>query len=430
MRVTLTALLGGQGVLLVGVGLLGTLVGVRAAMESFGNLEVGLVMAAYYVGYILGAQHGPGIISRVGHIRSFAAFAALAAVSVLAFGLWVNPWAWFVFRLVNGAAVVGIYMVVESWLIEQTPGPLRARIFSIYMTITLVALAAGQALLVTYPAEGSQLFALATILVMLGLIPIAITRVKEPLVQIPAPLALGRLVASSPLGVAGALVAGVVQGIFWGLTPVFAQRLAMAPAEIALLMGATIIGGAVLQYPIGHLSDSHDRRRVLVATSLGGAAAALAAGWIVMKGVGGLPAMAFLYGGLMFSLYGLSVAHTNDHLDAGHTLSATRALLMVYGVGAFLGPLLGGAAMKVAGPLGLPVISGAMLVILAVFGLVRMLLRAAPAIADQAPYVPMVRTTPMVLEMHPEAEVEPELDLTGGGAPHQDQADRANADIR
>ncbi len=420
MRVTLTALLGGQGVLLVGVGLLGTLVGVRAAMESFGSMQIGLVMAAYYMGYIVGAHYGPGIISGVGHIRSFAAFAALAAVSVLAFGLWVNPWAWFLFRLVNGAAVVGVYMVVESWLIEQTPGVLRGRIFSTYMTTTLVALAAGQALLVTYPAEGGQLFAVATILIMLGLIPIAVTRVKEPVVQIPAPVALGRLCGLSPLGTTGALVAGVVNGIFWGLTPVFAQRLAMTPGEIALLMGATIMGGALLQYPIGHLSDSHDRRRVLVATSLAGAAAALAAGWIVMKAPGGLPVVAFLYGGLMFSLYGLSVAHTNDHLDAGHSLAATRGLLMIYGVGAFIGPLLGGVAMKVAGPLGLPVVSGAMLVSLAVFGLARMLVRAPPAIADQAPFVPMVRTTPMVLEMHPEAEVEPELDLTGGGAKAQE----------
>jgi MFS family permease len=419
MQLTILVLLGGLSVVLIGVGLLGTLLGVRATLAAFGNLEIGAIMAAYYGGYLLGTQLGPGIIARVGHIRAFAAFAALNAACVLAFGLWIRPEAWFVLRLLNGAAVVGIYMVVESWLNAQTPTALRGRVFASYMVSTLLALAAGQYLLLAYRPEGLELFALATILITLGLIPIAITRVTEPGIEHLAPLGLRRLFALSPLGTIGSLTAGIVNGIFWGMTPVFAQRLQMSAAEIANLMSATIAGGALLQYPIGHLSDRHDRRSVLIAVSFATAAVAAVAGYLVLAGLPGLIVAAFLYGGLMFSLYSISVAHTNDHLDVTHTLAATQGLLFVYGFGALAGPLLGGAAMHLSGPVGLPMLSSIILLLLGVFGLARVLKRAPPPLADQAEFVPLVRTTPVVLEMHPDTEVAPELDL---GRPDKDGA--------
>jgi len=404
MRLTVFVLLGGLGVLLVGVGLLGTLLGVRATLETFGNLEIGLIMAAYYGGYILGTQMGPGIIGRVGHIRAFSAFAAIAAASVLAFGLWVSPWVWLLLRLINGAAVVGIYMVVESWLNAQTPNVIRGRVFAGYMISTLVALAAGQYLLLVYDPQGMQLFALATILITLGLIPVAVTRVSEPVIETPVPLDLRRLFVLSPFGAVGSFAAGIVNGVFWGMTPVFAQRLQMSAGEIAILMSATIGGGALLQYPIGHLSDRHDRRTVLVAVSFASAALAVVAAYVVVEHFPGLAVTAFFYGGLMFSLYSLSVAHTNDHVEAGQIIAAARGLLLVYGVGALSGPVIGSLAMEVAGPVGLPLASAVTLATLGVFGLVRMLQRAPPPLEEQLGFVPLVRTTPVALEMLPDAE--------------------------
>jgi MFS family permease len=411
MNITIVLLIGGLGILLVGVGLLGTLLGVRAALEAFSNARTGLIMTGYYVGYILGTFLGPRIIQQVGHVRAFATFAALAAGSALAFGLWIESWAWLALRVLNGGAVVGIYMVVESWLNAQTPSARRGRVFAVYLLSTLIALALGQFLLLTYDPHGLELFALAALLLVLGLVPIASTRVSEPEIELYQPLSLTRLYRLSPLGAVGSFGAGAVNGAFWGMTALFAQRIGMNATEIATLMSATIFGGALLQLPIGHFSDHHDRRAVLIAVSGSSALMAVLAAWVVFQDYPGLPAVAFLYGGLMFSLYGLSVAHTNDHIGAGEVLAATRGLLFLYGLGAVSGPVLGGLMMDLFGPLGLPGISALLLLLLAAFGSYRISRRTAPVVEEQGAFVPLVRTSPVALEMHPEAEMAPELDL-------------------
>jgi MFS family permease len=411
MTSTIATLIAGLCLVLVGAGLLGTLLGVRAAMAAFGDLETGLVMAGYYGGYILGTLLVPRIIRNVGHIRTFAACAALTATTALSFGLWVESWVWLLLRFLNGTCMVGLYMVVESWINEQSTGPARGRLFSTYMMSTLAALAAGQLLLVSDDPAGPVLFILAAMLISLGLVPIAVTRVTEPRIELAVAVGLRHLFRISPLGALGALVAGGVNGAFWGMAPLFGQRLALAEGEIATLMSATILGGALLQWPIGHLSDRHDRRTVLVLTSFATAAVAFVAGGLVEQGYTWLVPVGFLYGGLMFSLYGLSVAHTNDHLHRTEVLEATRGLLLVYGLGALAGPLLGGLAMELMGPTGLPAFSAAAPVVLGLFGLFRMSRRAPPPVEEQSEFVALVRTTPMVLEMHPDAELAPELDL-------------------
>ncbi len=413
MTPTILILLSGLGVLLVGVGLLGTLLGVRATIASFTNVETGLIMAGYYAGYIAGTLLAPRIIRNVGHIRCFSAFAALAAAASLAFGLFVAPWAWLALRIVTGACVVGVYMVVESWLNEQVAGPVRGRIFAVYMMSTLIALGAGQFLLLAGDSSQLTLFAYAAILISVGVVPVAITRVAEPRIDIWVPVRLAELVRISPLGAVGTLCAGMVNGAFWGMAPVFGQRLALEESQIALLMGATILGGATLQWPIGHLSDRIDRRTVLVLTSFATAVVAAAAAFIVIEERPGLVASAFVYGGLMFSLYGISVAHANDHLEPGQVLGATQGLLLVYGFGALCGPLLGGFAMQGVGPVGLPVISAVTATLLGLFGLYRMTRRAPPPVEEQTEFVPLVRTSPVALEMHPDADPMPELELPG-----------------
>lgn len=412
MTPTILVLFGGLGILLAGIGLLGTLLGVRATIAAFGSIETGLIMAGYYAGYIVGTLLAPRLIRNVGHVRCFAAFAALAAVASLGFGLVVDPFVWLLLRVLSGACVVGIYMVVESWLNEQSSGPNRGRIFSLYMMSTLLALGAGQFLLLTGDTSELTLFAVSAILISLGVVPIAITRVTEPRIEIVASVALSELMRISPLGMIGALCAGIVNGAFWGMAPVFGQRLDLGDSNIALLMSATILGGVVLQWPIGHLSDRIDRRSVLIMTSLATSLVAILITYIVLQNHDGLIPAAFVYGGLMFTLYSISVAHTNDHLAPAQVLEATRGLLLVYGIGAFFGPVLGGLVMQYIGPPGLPAMSALTAAMLALFGIFRITRRAAPSLDEQADFVLMVRTSPAALEMHPEADPEPELEFT------------------
>ncbi|MCW8906344.1 MAG: MFS transporter [Sedimenticola sp.] len=411
MSPTILILLSGLGVLLVGMGLLGTLLGVRATLASFSNIETGLIMAGYYAGYVVGTLLAPRLIRNVGHIRCFSAFAALGAASSLAFGLMVDPWVWLVLRIISGLCVVGLYMVVESWLNEQIAGPSRGRVFSFYMMSTLVALGAGQFLLLFGDTSELTLFALAAILISLGVVPVALARVHEPRIEKGESPHFWQLMQAAPLGTVGALFAGLVNGSFWGMTPVFGQRLALGLDQIAILMSATILGGALLQWPIGHLSDRYDRRNILIIVSFATAIVAAVSAFIVLRSMPGLMPSAFVYGGLMFSLYGISVAHTYDHIEPGQALEATRGLILIYGLGAFSGPLLAGVAMDSIGPVGLPVVAATTAALLALFGLYRVTRRASPPLDEQTEFVPMVRTSPMAMEMHPDVDMEPELDL-------------------
>ncbi len=407
MRITILVLLGGLSLLLIGYGLLGTLLGVRATIEQLSNIQTGLVMMGYYLGYIIGTLSGPGIVQRVGHIRTFAAFASLGAATTLMFGLLTGTGWWFLFRVLNGVAMVGLYMVVESWLNEKTPASSRGRVFAVYMITTLLALASGQFLLLVYDPATLAPFALATVLIVLAIIPIAVTRVAEPSIDTHSHLPLMRLFRLSPLGVAGVIIAGMVNGAFWGMTPVFGARLNMSSGEIAGLMSATIVGGALLQLPIGHLSDHHDRRRILILVSLAAGITAIIAGLTVHRELSLLMVVVFIYGGLMFSVYAISVAHTNDHLQPGQVLGATRGLLLLYGLGALAGPSAGGWIMDRFGAVGLPYFSAGMLFLPVIYGLYRMTQRDAPPLEQQAEFVPLARTSPVVIEMHPLVDGEP-----------------------
>jgi MFS family permease len=412
MRITILELLGGLSILLIGYGLLGTLLGVRATIERFSDIQTGLIMMGYYLGYIIGSVSGPGIVQRVGHIRTFAAFAALGAATTLMFGLLTSAGWWFLFRVLNGTAMVGLYMVVESWLNEKTPAASRGRVLAVYMITTLIALASGQFLLLVYDPATLAPFALATVLIVLAIIPIAVTRVAEPDIDTHPHLPLMRLFRLSPLGVAGAVIAGMVNGAFWGMTPVFGVRLNMSSGEIAGLMSATIVGGALLQLPIGHFSDRHDRRRILLLVSLAAGITAVVAGMMVHQPLLTLSVVAFIYGGLMFAVYAISVAHTNDHLQPGQVLGATRGLLLLYGLGAMAGPSAGGWIMDRFGPVGLPYFSAGMLFLLVIYGLYRMTQRDAPPLEQQAEFVPLTRTGPVVMEMHPLLDGEPPEDVS------------------
>lgn len=394
----IVSLLTGIGVLLVGSGLFGTLLALRAGLEGFADQVIGLVMSAYFVGFFAGTFVCPALIRRVGHIRAFAMFAAIAAATVLLHVLIIHPVVWLALRVLTGACLVGLYTVIESWLNAQTPNTQRGKVFAAYMIVTLLALTLGQALITYADPAGFTLFAIASLLMSMALVPIASTSLVQPTPVTTPRLGLRFLYATSPAAVAGALVSGLVIGAFWGMGPVFAQRIGLDNAGVAALMGATILGGAALQWPIGHLSDRVDRRRVLAAVGAVGALTALIAALVAVAAndtTGWLLAAVFVFGGLAFSVYPVSVAHLNDHLQPDQVLQGSSGLLLLHGLGAAAGPAVVGSL----GPRSLLVYYAVTLVMLAVFVALR--IRRAPpvAMAEHIPFTPMVRTSPEALAM-------------------------------
>lgn len=395
------SLLLATALLLVGIGLFFTALGLRAAHAQFSVLATGLMMSAYFAGFILGTFVCPALIRRAGHIRAFAAMASVASTTAIVHAIVVDPWIWGALRLVTGVCLVGLYMVMESWLNGLAPNAARGRVFAAYMAVTLVAMGLGQFLVLVGDVVGFVPLGLVSILLSLALVPVAFTRTPEPRPVTVAKLSLARLYRISPLGFAAAFASGLLNSAFYGMGAVFGQRVGLGEAGIAAFMAATIFGGALLQWPIGHASDRHDRGRVLALVCAAAAALAFAMRASAPVSQGWLIACAFFYGGFAFTVYGLSVALVNDRIDQDQVLEAASTLLLVHGTGAALGPTVAAVAMDAFGPGGLPVYFAIMLAAIGLFSVWRLRAGLPVAAEGQQGYVSMASSSPVVLEMDP-----------------------------
>jgi len=392
------------GILLIGTGLLGTALSIHAGLESFSDTVTGIIMSAFFIGFVIGSYICPRLISQVGHIRAFAVLAAFGSVSVILHGLIVDPVVWWFLRIISGISMVGLFLVVESWLNTLIPSQQRGRIFSVYVTITLFSLGVGQYLILLYGAGELATYALCAIFFILALVPISITRLTQPhQVDVPK-LILRRLINISPLGVAGALVTGLGNGAFWGLGALYAHNMGYAEADIAIFMSAIIFGGALLQVPIGSQSDRHDRRKVLMIVSFVAMLMAISIFALSERSQIGLMLSAILYGGFSFSVYSLSVAHTNDHIEPSEVMDATRGLLLLNGVGAAIGPIIAGIFMQLIGPQGLMIYFAIVFGLLSLFTFYRMGISNPVPAEDQGDFVPMARTGTAAIEMDPRTD--------------------------
>ncbi|BCO32227.1 MFS transporter [Thiohalobacter sp. COW1] len=400
------SLLTAVALLLLGSGLLGTVVALRASAEFLSNDLTGLIMSGFFLGYVVGSYVCPRIQHNVGHIRSFSAFAAIGCASVILHALWVDPLAWWVLRVLTGISMLGMYLAIESWLNNLATNENRGRLFAVYMTINLLALGSGQYMLLIYGFDGTEPLVLSALFFSLALVPIALTRMLQPTpVSVPH-LGLRQLYRTSPLGVIGALISGLVSGAFWGLGPIYATGVGLTEFGIALFMSAVIFGGALLQFPIGHLSDNHDRRLVLQNVSLLGAVAALAVFFLSVTHLQYALILSVALGGCAFSVYSLSVAHTNDHLDSNHMLESSQSLLLLSGIGSAIGPILAGLAIEWSGSHGLMLYFSILLMLLALYSARRRRVGAVIPTEEQGEFVAMARTSPAVLELDPRVEAE------------------------
>lgn len=410
----LTSLLSGIGLLVVGTGLMFSAIGAQTGSANFPVLVTGLIMSAYFAGFVFGTYACPVLIRRFGHIRAFAAMASIASTVPILHALWLDPWFWGALRFVNGVCLVGLYIVVESWLNVVAPSDQRGKVFAAYMAVSGIAMALGQWLILVGDRLGFVPFALVSILFSFALLPITLTPVSEPEPTAAPTLGLVELFSISPIGVIGAVTSGLLSGAFYSLGNVFGERVGFSAAVIATFMAATILGGAVFQWPVGHLSDRHDRRWVLFWVCVSGAAVALGGFYLALQSETSLIALGVVYGGLTFTIYGLSVAHVNDLIDRTRVLEVTGGLLLLHGVGATVGPTVAGGLMDLLGPGSLLLYFTGVLLGLALcvwrFIRLRPLNRGEPG--QKAGYVVMGSGSQAVLQLDPrspEAEQAPKV---------------------
>lgn len=407
----LWALLFGIALLKLSIGLHGSLLGLRATLEGFSNGSTGIIMSAYFAGFLVSSIITPRMILRVGHVRVFAALASLASVAVLLHAIFINPIVWSFFRLVTGFCYAGLYMVAESWLNVKADNTTRGRILSVYMLVQFVGMSGGQLLLNLADPEGFKLFILVSALVSLSLVPILLSVAPVPNFETTSHINLKALFSLAPLGVTGAFGSGMANGALLSMGSFYATTIGFSVGETSLFMGAAILGGGIMQWPIGRLSDHVQRRTVITVTTF---LAAITAALVAMIADSPGPLMfgiTALYGGFSLPLYSLCSAITNDGLRKDQMVTAGSALILVSGIGSVLGPIFIAQFMDVVGSHGFfwffTLIHG-LVGLVAIF---RMTVKQPIPLAEQSEYLPIPpRGTPMATVLAQESEESSQAD--------------------
>jgi len=349
---SIAALLISVALLVTGNGLQMMLLPIRGGIEGFSSVQLGLMGSGYYLGFVLGCLGTPLLLRRSGHIRTFAALVAIAAAIALLYPMLVHPLAWVALRFITGFCLAGLYLIVESWINDRATKQTRGALISTYVAINYIVTTLGQMTVTLFETSSFMLFSIASVLISIAAVPLALTRSAEPKPPALVRFRPIRLFQMSPAGTVSIFLIGLGTGALWSLGPVFAEARSGDITVAALFMSALVLGGALAQWPIGRLSDRFDRRYILIAVT---AAAALACLVIALLPNLGGPwlVFAFVFGAAFLPAYAVASAHVFDFADRADYVEVSAGLLLLYGLGSTIGPVLGAFAMQWFGPLGL-----------------------------------------------------------------------------
>ena len=334
--------------LISGNALISVAVPIRANLDGFGALTIGLIGSAYFVGMLGGTLKTPAIVRRVGHIRAFAAFVALAIVAVDILPIWENPAAWFASRALLGFVLAGIYAVIESWINGKAHNRNRGGLYGVYQIVNFAAAALGQLMFRGFDAHSFAPFLVGASLMALGIVPLSMTSADAPELPRTVKLRISWLLTLSPISVAAALVAGATNGAAIALAPIYALQIGVEPSAVPLFTAAIVIGSALGVYPVGRLSDRIDRRVIMAFVMTAGALVEIALATSSPQGLW-LAAAGFFVGLTTYTLYTLSVSLANDRARPYDMVLVSAGLLFVYCVAAVITPPLASLAMRTFG---------------------------------------------------------------------------------
>ncbi|MFD1695499.1 MFS transporter [Roseibium aestuarii] len=410
--VSISALLIGSALLLLAGGLHGLLLPLRGLHEGFSDSSLGLLGAGWAAGYMIGCLVVPIIVKRVGHTRSFGALCSLAGITLLLNLLLMEPLAWILLRSLSGFCFAGAAMIVESWLNERTTPKTRGRVFGIYTMINLGATTLGQMLLTLGDPTGFVFFVIGSIIYSLALLPTALSTAASPQPLTQARLDPKLLWRNSPIAVLAIFMVGISNGTFGTLGAVYGRRVGLEVSDVAIMMSLALLAGALVQIPVGYASDRLDRRLVLVAMAL----LAMAIGFTLTM-FGGQSAVVTIalitaFGGMIYSMYPVILAHASDHAEPGDFLKTSGGLLLIFGTGTMVGPVVAAPLMSATSPSALFQITAAAHLSIIVFAIWRMTQRAALASEDKTDFVVNIASarfaTPETSVLDPRSPDEPQ----------------------
>ncbi len=407
------ALFLGMGFIMMAYGFQGSLLGVRAVQEEFSLTATGFMMSGYFIGYFIGAATIPNVISRVGHIRVFAAFASLASLIILVHSILIHPFIWFLLRVLTGISMVCIYTVAESWLNDRSSNKNRGSVLSIYMVILYGSMGIGMFLLNFSTPKNFEPFILVSVITSVALIPILLTKKKPPTFKKINVMSFSELYKSSPFGMVSSFFYGTIQSALFTLLAVYATSMNFTILEVSIVTFLLAVSGAVAQFPVGKISDVYDRRKVIIASTFGAAIFAIIT--IFVSGQMYLPdglatsktwfyIFFILFSFCSLPMFSLILAHTNDYITKDKFVAAGAGLQFTFGLGAISGPFLCSIFMDLVGSNGFFVFLFFFHSLIGAFGIYRMRVRETVENPDSQ-FVAMPQTiTPAGIELNPTTE--------------------------
>lgn len=389
----ISTLLLGVAIFMIGSGLQSTLLGVRAVVEGMSSFTIGAIMTGYFIGYALASMFAPGFIRSVGHIRTFAAFASLFSAAALAYILNTSSELWLFLRTLQGICHGAMILVVESWLNSACSSSSRGRVLSIYQVVLLGGLMLGQLLLNIAEVDGAVLFCLSSILLSLCLVPMTLARVEQPHMPDPKPLGIVRLYHISPIALVATLIGSVALNAFVSLMPTYGAFMQYDTFSISIFIVAFLLGGFLLQWPLGWLSDRIDRRIIIIVCALLSSVLLGVKALVFNWNEHGLIALCFVYGSITLCTYPICAAYLNDFVNDEERLGAASSLIFAYGAGAVFGPFICGLVMESLGPEGLFYMLFALHIALVAFALYRYTKRKPISEEEKEEFIAVPRTT-------------------------------------
>ncbi|HDS1737703.1 MFS transporter [Pseudomonas sp. BP8] len=343
----------GLFIIALGNGFMSSLTTLQLGTAGESATMIGLVSSAYFIGLTLGAMFNDRLILRIGHIRAYTSFASLIAATILLQGLFYDTTWWSILRLINGWAAVGVFLVIESWLLMAGDAKIRGRLLALYMIAFYGAGVLAQAALGEISGwGGTSPFMVAGILATLSVLPVVILPQVSPRLDQAEPLKPRQLLGIAPTGLVGCFGSGVAIAGIYALLPLYLQRIGLDVGEVGTMMAWVILGAMLLQYPVGRWSDRKDRQDVLIALAALCTVLSVVIAFLPSDSVV-LPAMLFLLGGGVFALYPVAVSSAADRAPADALVPMIQGLLLINSLGSAMAPLAISPVMTSYGEVGL-----------------------------------------------------------------------------
>lgn len=358
---------------------------------GFSKAQIGLLGSAHFLGFFIGCWWAPRLIGTIGHSRAFAVFASMGTIGAIAHPMLMDATVWAGLRILSGMCVAGCYTVIEAWFQAKLTNENRGRVMGVYRVVDIGASSLAQMMIAFLDPATYLAYNILAILACACLLPLTLTTSKQPEVPTAPRLHPIRTALTSPLGVAGVVVAGVTASAFRMVGPIYAQDVGLTAAQTGQFLASIMIGGALAQFPIGWMADKYDRRTVLIWLSVASIAICLSFAWINSTVPITIFSMAFLFGLLTYPIFSVSAAHANDFSTPEERVELNASLMFCYGIGAIFSPLIASVLIQNFGPSALFSFIMIAHIILVIFGIIRMIAR--PASAEKTRYRYMPRTT-------------------------------------